>query len=82
MKSTYKRYCSLIVLLLSISVITFSMIQGGRYSIELRVILASSCWMLSSISLFFSRFIESKALKNIVIFLNFSCIYGWLFSFS
>jgi len=82
MKSTYKRYCSLIILLLSISVITFSMVQGGRYRIELRVILTSICWLLSSISLFFSRFIESKALKNLVIFLNFSCIYGWLFSFS
>ncbi|MGG5308936.1 hypothetical protein IGJ16_000584 [Enterococcus pernyi] len=34
MKSTYKRYCSLIILLLSISVITFSMVQGGRYRIE------------------------------------------------
>ncbi len=82
MKSTYKKYCSLIILLLSISVITFSMVQGGRYSIELRVILTSICWLLSSISLFFSRFIESKVLKNLVIFLNFSCIYGWLFSFS
>ncbi|EOH60847.1 hypothetical protein IGK08_000597 [Enterococcus sp. DIV1286c] len=82
MKSTYKRYCSLIILLLSISVITFSMVQGGRYSIEWRVILTSICWLLSSISLFFSRFIESKALKNLVNFLNFSCIYGWLFSFS
>lgn len=82
MKSTYKKYCSLIILLLSISVITFSMVQGGRYRIELRVILTSICWLLSSISLFFSRFIESKVLKNLVIFLNFSCIYGWLFSFS
>lgn len=82
MKSTYKRYCSLIILLLSISVITFSMVQGGRYRIELRVILTSICWLLSSISLFFSRFIESKYLKNLVIFLNFSCIYSWLFSFS
>lgn len=82
MKSTYKKYCSLIILLLSISVITFSMVQGGRYSIELRVILTSICWLHSSISLFFSRFIESKVLKNLVIFLNFSCIYGWLFSFS